>query len=220
VTERESLVLEAASPEEALEAAAAKWYLEPEDLHVELVDEEKRFFGLLGKRTTYKVVPVFDRSFFLARNTLRKLLAKMGLDLEATLREDGVMDLAGPDKDLLLASNETMRSLEYVLNLMLREELQGQWIKLDSEGYRERRQQALATLALSAAEDALSRRRPVSLEPMTSWERRLIHVELKDRTDVETRSVGEEPLRRVVIWPKKSAAAARGTVTYRFRNRK
>jgi len=220
VAERESLVLEAASPEEALEVAAAKWYLEPEDLHVELVEEEKRFFGLLGKRTTYKVVPAFDRPFLLARNALRTLLAKMGLDLQATLREDGVVNLSGPDKDLLLASNETMRSLEYVLNLMLREELQGQWIKLDSEGYRERRQQALAALALSAAEDALSRRRPVSLDPMTSWERRLIHVALKDRTDVETRSVGEEPLRRVVIWPRKSAASTRGTVTYRFRHRK
>lgn len=220
MTERESLVLEAASPEEAREAAAAKWYLEPEDLRVELVDEERRFFGLLGKRTTYKVVPAFDRPFFLARNTLRALLAKMGFDLEATLREDGVVDLSGSDKELLLASNETMRSLEYVLNLMLREELQGQWIKLDSEGYRERRQQALASLAQSAAEDALRRRRPVSLEPMTSWERRLVHVELKDRTDVETRSVGEEPLRRVVVWPRKSAAPARGTVTYRFRNRK
>jgi spoIIIJ-associated protein len=52
---------------------------------------------------------------------------------------------------------------------------------------------------------------------MTSWERRIVHIALKERQDVETRSVGEDPSRRVVIWPKRSSAGTSSRGSFRSR---
>ena len=80
-------------------------------------------------------------------------------------------------------------------------------IRLDSDGYRVRREQSLQRLAQSAARKAVRRGKPTYLEPMTSWERRIIHIALKDDASVETRSVGEAPARKVVVWPATSKKA-------------
>jgi spoIIIJ-associated protein len=79
-----------------------------------------------------------------------------------------------------------------------------QRLRLDSDGYRARREASLQRLALSAARKALKRERPTYLEPMSSWERRIIHMTLKERTDIETRSIGDEPSRKVVVWPSRT----------------
>lgn len=75
-------------------------------------------------------------------------------------------------------------------------------VVIDAGGYRERRQAALERAADQAAEEALSFRRAVELDPMTSFERRIVHTHLKDRTDVETHSEGDEPDRRLVVSPR------------------
>jgi spoIIIJ-associated protein len=72
---------------------------------------------------------------------------------------------------------------------------------LDAAGYRERREAALKRAADQAVQDALSYGRPVELEPMGSHERRIVHTYLRDRTDVQTHSEGDEPDRRLVVSP-------------------
>jgi hypothetical protein len=72
-------------------------------------------------------------------------------------------------------------------------------IVLDAQGYREKRYQSLIYLANRMAKKAANSHRPIELEPMTTLDRRTIHMALKDRTDVETFSKGTEPMRRVVI---------------------
>jgi spoIIIJ-associated protein len=74
-------------------------------------------------------------------------------------------------------------------------------VVIDAGGYRERRQSALERAADRAVEDALSFGRPVELDPMNSFERRIVHTHLKDRTDVDTHSEGDEPERRLVVTP-------------------
>jgi spoIIIJ-associated protein len=74
-------------------------------------------------------------------------------------------------------------------------------VVIDADGYRERREQALRTVALDAAEDALSSGEPVGLDPMPASERRIVHEFLRDRDDVSTHSEGEEPERRLVVEP-------------------
>ncbi len=93
--------------------------------------------------------------------------------------------------------------MEFLLNLMARGVREGSRIYLDSDGYRERRELSLQRLALTAASRTVKRGRPTYLEPMTSWERRVIHMALKDDSSVETKSVGETPSRKVVVWPVK-----------------
>jgi spoIIIJ-associated protein len=77
-------------------------------------------------------------------------------------------------------------------------------IVVDAAGYRERRQAALERAAERAAEDAVSFGREVELDPMSAFERRIVHTHLKERDDVETHSEGEEPERRLVVSPRPS----------------
>jgi spoIIIJ-associated protein len=74
-------------------------------------------------------------------------------------------------------------------------------VVVDAAGYRERREAALHRAADRAVSDALSYGRPVELEPMAAQERRIVHLYLRDRTDVETHSEGDEPDRRLVVTP-------------------
>jgi spoIIIJ-associated protein len=76
-------------------------------------------------------------------------------------------------------------------------------VVVDAAGYRERREAALKRAADRAVEDALSFGRAVELEPMSPQERRIVHVYLRDRTDVQTHSEGDEPDRRLVVTPVK-----------------
>jgi spoIIIJ-associated protein len=78
-------------------------------------------------------------------------------------------------------------------------------VVIDAAGYRERREAALRRAADRAVEDALSFGRAVELEPMSSHERRTVHVYLRDRGDVQTHSEGDEPERRLVVTPVRPA---------------
>ena len=78
-------------------------------------------------------------------------------------------------------------------------------VVIDAGGYRARRQGALERAADQAVEEALSFGRSVELDPMNSFERRIVHNHLKDRTDVDTHSEGDEPERRLVVSPLRSA---------------
>ncbi len=73
---------------------------------------------------------------------------------------------------------------------------------IDVQGYRERREKQLHQMALRLSEQVVKSGRRISLEPMPGTERRLIHLILRERTDVYTESIGEEPNRKVVIFPK------------------
>jgi spoIIIJ-associated protein len=75
---------------------------------------------------------------------------------------------------------------------------------VDAAGYRERRESALQRAADRAVSDALDFGRPVELEPMTAAERRLVHTYLRDRSDIQTHSEGDEPDRRLVVSPVRS----------------
>ena len=74
-------------------------------------------------------------------------------------------------------------------------------VVIDAAGYRERREATLRRAADRAVEDALAFGRPVELEPMGPFERRTVHMYLRDRTDVQTHSEGDEPERRLVVSP-------------------
>jgi spoIIIJ-associated protein len=82
-------------------------------------------------------------------------------------------------------------------------------VVIDAAGYRERRQAALERAAERAADEALSFGRAVELDPMSSFERRVVHNHLAERSDVETHSEGDEPDRRLVVTPQQGGSRAR-----------
>lgn len=113
-----------------------------------------------------------------------------------------VIEAAAEDVSQLIGKRgHTLDSIQYLMNIIFNKNKDDSRIKvvLDARGYREKRYQSLIHLAHRMARKAVLSHRPVELEPMSTLDRRTIHMALKDRTDVETFSKGSEPMRRVVI---------------------
>lgn len=205
----ETLVLETDSLEGAVEEAAREWDILPSDVETRILEEGKKFLGLFSRKTRVELHPAGDLDVLRARRVLSEILGLMDMSVEIEVREDATLNLTGEDSGIVIGKyGETLKSLETLLNLALRDRTAGRMIRLDSDGYRERREASLERVALASAKEAVRRHRPITLEPMSSWERRVVHVALKDYSEVETRSVGDEPQRRVVVWPRRSARNA------------
>jgi spoIIIJ-associated protein len=109
----------------------------------------------------------------------------------------------GDDLGLLIGRHGT--TIDALQHIAMRAAFHGQSdhkaVVVDAAGYRERREAALKRAADRAVEDALSFGRAVELEPMGPQERRIVHMYLRDRSDVQTHSEGDEPDRRLVVTP-------------------
>jgi spoIIIJ-associated protein len=109
----------------------------------------------------------------------------------------------GEDLGLLIGKHgSTIDALQHLAaRIAFRGQHDRKLVSIDAAGYRERREAALQRAADQAVEDALSYSRPVELEPMSAAERRIVHTYLRDRTEIQTHSEGDEPDRRLVVSP-------------------
>jgi spoIIIJ-associated protein len=99
---------------------------------------------------------------------------------------------------------KTLNALQYVTRLIMGKELErGIPLTIDVERYRKRRENQVRQLAQRIAQQVAQTQRRQALEPMPPNERRFAHLELKDHPDVYTESTGEDPNRKVVVYPKK-----------------
>lgn len=138
---------------------------------------------------------------------LQKLQIEAEIDVavsepdDVTGRQVNIIELHGRDLSTLIGPRgETLDAMQYVTRLMAAHQLKRRVnFVVDVEGYRDRRSQALSRLAERMARKALKRGRPVTLEPMTPSERRVIHMALRDYEGVYTESMGEGKGRRVRI---------------------
>jgi spoIIIJ-associated protein len=154
-----------------------------------------------------------DEEARVAIETIQELLGKMEIQAKvdanyaapADDNESGplVLQVTGKDLGMLIGRRgETLASLQYVTRLIVSRELQRRAnLVVDVEHYKARREKRLHSLALRMAKQATQRGRTVKLEPMPAYERRIIHLSLRDRTDVYTQSVGEGDSRKVTIVP-------------------
>lgn len=114
------------------------------------------------------------------------------------------LNITGKDLSILIGRQaENLQALQLITNLLVNKKM-GRAIPLivDVEGYRERRKNQLLQIAHRMADQAVRTGRRQILEPMSSEDRRLIHLELRDHPKVYTESIGEEPRRKVTIVPK------------------
>ena len=120
--------------------------------------------------------------------------------------EEVCVDLIGDDMGVLIGKRgQTLDSLQYLLSLVINKNTEKYLrVKLDTENYRERRKETLENLAKNIAFKVKRTKRPVSLEPMNPYERRIIHSALQNDKYVTTKSEGEEPYRHVVVILKKN----------------
>lgn len=140
------------------------------------------------------------------RDLLEEVVDGLGLDVDVHVEEsDGVLTGRVEGEDVGLLIGRRGQTIDAVQHLAQRIVFQGgaadARVVIDADGYRERRAQALRTIALDAAEDALANGESVELDPMPASERRIVHEFLRDRDDVSTHSEGEEPERYLVVEP-------------------
>ncbi|MBD8037968.1 protein jag [Solibacillus sp. A46] len=144
-----------------------------------------------------------------AKSYLTNIALGMGItDLTIEHESDGkyVSFKLSSEKAALLIGKRglTLNALQHLTQLILNKTAKSFMVlQMDVEDYRERRQVALEQLALRMADKAVRTRKPVSFEPMASYERKIIHNVLANRLDIETYSEGTEPNRYLVIEPVK-----------------
>ena len=152
------------------------------------------------------VVEGEDMSF----DFVKTVIADIGLSAEASLYtcEDGTrrIIISGDDASTLIGHHgDTLDALQYLANLAsARKNINGERDKsrvtIDIEGYRAKREETLRALARRMAQKALRNRRSVMLEPMSAYERRIIHSEVQNIEGVSTNSVGSDNNRKIVIY--------------------
>jgi spoIIIJ-associated protein len=143
----------------------------------------------------------------LARELVERITAEIGVECRVVVTEDDeavTVSLTGGDLGLVIGRHgQTIDAIQYLANVIA-------WrahgderkdVVVDAAGYRARRREALESLALRSAERVKATGEPAELEPMTSIERRIVHLCLQDLAGVGTRSEGEEPYRYVVVEP-------------------
>ena len=175
------------------------------------VVEQKNYIVLeavisLEKGNPEKIKEVEERAVVF----LRDVFGSMDLgEVEITSKyntADGSLDVdfEGEDMGILIGKRgQTLDSLQYLTSLVVNKEQKDYVrVKLDTENYRKRRKETLENLAKNAYK-VKKTRRPVSLEPMNPYERRIIHSALQGNKFVETYSEGSEPYRHVVVAPKR-----------------
>ena len=173
---------------------------------------EKGSNGILGFGSKDAVIKVAKKSTpeDVARDFLTEVFSKMNLEVEIITKFDeieGVIDieLKGPEMGVLIGKRgQTLDSLQYLTNLAVNRKSDNYLrVKIDTEDYRRRRKETLENLAKNMAYKVKRTKRPVSLEAMNPYERRIIHSALQNDKYVVTHSEGEEPYRHVVITLKK-----------------
>ena len=139
------------------------------------------------------------------KNTMKAM--DMEVELKTEIYQDGALcvDMSGEHMGILIGKRgQTLDSLQYLANRVANKHQEGYVrVKLDTENYRARREETLRHLAKNIAHKVKRNRRPVALEPMNPYERRIIHSALQSDPYVMTHSEGEEPFRKVVITLKK-----------------
>ena len=152
-----------------------------------------------------ELAKVEDQTIKAVEEFVQDTLKAMNMDVEITssIDEDGALcvDMKGEHMGILIGKRgQTLDALQYLANRVANKHQDGYVrVKLDTENYRARREETLKHLAKNIAHKVKRNRRPVALEPMNPYERRIIHSALQSDPYVTTHSEGEEPYRKVVV---------------------
>lgn len=202
------VIKSAKTVEEALKAALQELEVKEEEVEVEIIDEaSKGLFGLIGAKEAKIKVIVKNDPIETADKFISDLLKSMGIEASKDIRKEestlyvDIKDINPTDMGILIGKRgNTLDSVQYLLSLAINKGRENYLkVVLDTEGYRKKREETLIRLANKMAEKAKYSRRPVKLEPMNPYERRVIHSSLQGFTGISTYSEGDEPYRRVVI---------------------
>ena len=209
----EYIEVSAKTVSEAITEACQKLGVTSDKLVYEVVDEGSSGFLGIGSKPAVIKAAVKEEELSVedsAKKFLNDVFASMNMevmvqvDYNETENEMNI-DLSGDEMGVLIGKGgQTLDSLQYLVSLVVNKNVDDYIrVKVDTENYRERRKETLENLAKNISYKVKRTRRPVSLEPMNPYERRIIHSALQNDKYVATKSEGEEPYRKVVVYLKK-----------------
>ena len=196
--------------DDAITEACQKFSVTSDRLEYEVIDEGSTGFLGIGSRAAVIKAKVKSSVKDTARTFLNDIFEAMNLTVVIDIKYDEIehfmeIDLQGDEMGVLIGKRgQTLDSLQYLTSLVVNKDVENYIrVKVDTENYRKRRKDTLENLAKNIAFKVKRTKRPVSLEPMNPYERRIIHSALQNDRYVVTHSEGDEPYRRVVVTLKK-----------------
>ena len=206
----EFIEVSAKTVDDAITEASIKLGTTSDKIEVEVI--EKGSTGFLGIKSKPAIIKARKKNDTVdnIREFLENVFSAMNMEVTIDIKkaeDDKVyeVELSGKEMGLLIGKRgQTLDSLQYLTNLAVNKHSDGYIkVKLDTEDYRQRRKDTLENLAKNIAYKVKRTKRPVSLEPMNPFERRVIHSALQGDRYVEPHSEGEEPFSHVVVTLKK-----------------
>lgn len=206
----EFIEVSAKNVDDAITQATVQLGITSDQLEYEVLDKGSTgFLGIGSKNAVIKA----RKKFSIDENVVEFLSSifdamKMEVEILVAVNEEEhiiEVELKGDDMGILIGKRgQTLDSLQYLTNLAINKHSDEYYkVKIDTEDYRKRRKETLEKLAKNIAYKVKRTKRPVSLEPMNPFERRIIHSALQNDRYVTTHSEGDEPYRHVVVTLKK-----------------
>ena len=175
-------------------------------LEYEVIEEGSSGFLGIGSKPAIIKARVKSSVEDIAKEFLNSVFAAMNLTVVVDIKynEDNNsmnIDLSGDEMGILIGKRgQTLDSLQYLVSLVVNKDVENYiHVKVDTENYRQRRKETLENLAKNISYKVKRTKKPVSLEPMNPYERRIIHSALQNDKYVTTHSEGDEPYRHVVV---------------------
>ncbi|HHV38369.1 MAG TPA: protein jag [Tepidimicrobium sp.] len=206
-----SVVKVSKTVDEAVKVALEELDATERDIHVEVLEEPSRgLFGLIGGKDATVKVTVVNDPVEKAQKFIDDLLSYMNINGSCSIEKKGlclnidIIDVNSSDMGIIIGKRgNTLDAIQFLTSLTVNRD-RDEYIKvlIDVKGYRKRREETLIRLANRMGKKAKYSDRPIKLEPMNPYERRIIHSALQYKDGINTYSEGEEPYRRVVIQAK------------------
>jgi spoIIIJ-associated protein len=195
--------------EDAIEIGLKQLKKKRNQVYIEILEAaNKGFLGIIGSKLAKVKLTVLENPEEDAKKFLHDVFRTMSIEAEIETNIEGNnlnICLEGPNMGVIIGRRgQTLDSLQYLVTLVVNKNREN-YLKvfIDTENYREKREDTLVRLANKMAKKAKKIGKTVVLEPMNPYERRIIHASLQGNPFVQTYSEGEEPYRKVVITLKK-----------------
>ncbi len=204
----EYIEISAKTVEDAITEALVKFGVTSDQLEYDVIEKGSNgFLGIGSKNAVIRARAIVEVSVEdNVKNFLSDVFKAMDMEVEIITKIDEEeklieVELKGDDMGVLIGKRgQTLDSLQYLTNLAINKHSDNYYkVKIDTEDYRKRRKETLENLAKNIAYKVKRTKRPVALEPMNPFERRVIHSALQNDRYVTTHSEGEEPYRHVIV---------------------
>ena len=195
---------EAETVEEAIDLALSELQVTREDVNIIILNEPTKGILSFGAKPAKIQAALKDNTSFSPESILKEILTRIGIDGEVESSQiDGSqhLNMITDSPALLIGKHgQTLDSIERILNCIVNKNaLVKEKIFVDTEGYRERREESLSELAYQIASKVKRTRQDAVMSPMSAKDRRIIHLALQSDDTVSTFSQGEGDFRRVVV---------------------